>query len=336
MGYKIGNFADFLNEGEYTEEFKTTLFKALKDANLKYSIESSPAQLKNGTIVIRIHDLAVLKKALVDRGITDDDISSQSGLNDLYDQWEHPQINKRTERDTGLAKYTIYSRGGIRLLSASSDAYKFDPTTETGLKGVADWLINHYSVWFIQVLSSNVLKSDKFTTYKKGYDLDLSRVSQYIDPKTLEFLVSIKSDSQKKFEELAPNIMVLCYLAHEKESVVKVRSGNNMERMQFDVKNDDIEEQIEFFVNQDWSVGVKNPTVKMSIKKSWYYIKHYLKSVSGWIRQEAPSITLIASKLNFPDYQQAIIAKLLKAPDYDFEALDVKFSGAKSGQGYGI
>jgi hypothetical protein len=335
MGYKIGNFTDFLNEGEYTEEFKTVLFKALKDANLKYSVESSPAQLKNGTIVIRIHDLDVLKKALVDRGITDDDITSQASLKSLYDQWEHPQINNQTKRDTGLAKYTIYSRGGIRLLSASSDSYKFDPKSATGLKGVADWLINHYSVWFIQVLSSNALKSDKFTSYKKGYDLDLSRVSPYIDPKALEFLESIKSDSQKKFEEIAPNIMVLCYLAHEKESVVKVRSGNNLERMQFDVKNDDIEEQIEFFVNQDWSVGVKNPTVKMTIKKSWYYIKNYSKS-TGWIRQEAPSATVLADKSNFPDYQQAVIAKLLKSPDYDFDAMDTKFSGAKSGQGYGI
>jgi hypothetical protein len=336
MGYKIGNFTDFLNEGEYTEEFKATLFKALKDANLVYSVESSPAQLKNGTIVIRIHDLDVLKKALVDRGITDDDITNQASLKSLYDQWEHPQINKRTERDTGLAKYTIYSRGGIRLLSASSDAYKFDPKTEAGIKGAVDWLINHYSVWFIQVATSNVIKSDKFTTYKKGYDLDLSKVSQYINPVTLQFLERIKSDSQKKFEELAPSIMILCYLAHEKETVVHASSGTNLERMQFDVTNDDIEEKIEFFVNQDWSVGIKNPTVRMTIKKSWYYIKHYSKSGGGWIRQESASATLLASKSNFPDYQQTIIAKLLKAPDYDFEALDAKFSGAKSGQGYGI
>ncbi len=335
MGYKIGNFTDFLNEGEYTEEFKTTLFKALKDVNLNYSVESSSAQLKNGTIVIRIHDLDVLKKALVDRGITDDDITSQASLKSLYDQWERPQLNNRTNTDRGLSKYTIYSRGGIRLLSGTSDAYKFDPKTETGIKRAVDWLINHYSVWFIQVLSSNALKSDKFTSYKKGYDLDLSRVSPYIDSKALEFLESIKSDSQKKFEEIAPSIMVLCYLAHEKESIVKVRSGNNLERMHFEVKNDDIEETVEFFVNQDWSIGVKNPTVKMTIKKNWYYIKNYSKS-AGWIRQEAPSATVLADKSNFPDYQQSVIAKLLKAPDYDFDALDVKFSGAKSGHGYGI
>lgn len=129
--------------------------------------------------------------------------------------------------------------------------------------------------------------------------------------------------------------MVLCYLAHEKGVMVKLPVGRNMERMQFDVRSDDTEEIFEFYVNQDWSIGIKNPTVKMTIEKNWYYIKNYSKSV-GWIRQEAPTATSLANKSNFPDYQQSVIAKLIKAPDYDFEALDAKFSGAKSGQGYGI
>jgi len=334
MGYKIGNFADFLNEGEHEEEFKTKLFKALKDANLNYSVESSPTQLKNGTVIVRLHDLNVMKKALADRGISEADAISKEELARVYDQWEHPQINKRDDRDTGLSKYTIYSRGGIRLLSASSDAYKFDATTDAGIKGAVAWLINHYSVWFVQIFTQ-ILNPDKFATFKKGYNLDLSKVSQYINPVTLQFLERIKSESPKKFEEIAPSIMVLCYLAHEKETLIKVRSGTNMERMQFDVKNDDIEEKIEFYVNQDWSVGIKNPTVKVAITKSWYYIKNYSQS-TDWIRQEAPTATSLANKSNFPDYQQVVIAKLLKAPDYDFDAMDIKFSGAKSGQGYGI
>lgn len=334
MGYKIGNFNDFLNEGEHEEEFKTKLFKALKDANLKYSVESSPTQLKNGTVIVRLHDSGVMKKALADRGISEDDAISKEELARVYDQWEHPQINKHTNTDTGLSRYTIYSRGGIRLLSASGDAYKFDATTDAGIKGAVDWLINHYSVWFIQIFTQ-ILNPEKFATFKKGYDLDLSKVSQYIALITLQFLEKLKSDSPKKFEEIAPNIMVLCYLAHEKESTVKISTGSNTDRMQFDVTNDDIEEKITFFVNQDWSVGIKNPTVKVAITKNWYYIKEYSKS-NNWIRQEAPTATALANKSNFPDYQQIVISKLVKAPDYDFEALDVKFSGAKSGQGYGI
>jgi hypothetical protein len=328
MTHKIGNFRDFLNEGLQEEEFKTRLFKALKDANLEYDVESSSTQLKNGTVIIRMRDLNVVKKALDDREIDEDDFISKQHLDKFYAQWRKPQINLYRDVDTGLAKYTIYSRGGIRLLSASGDAYKFDSKTEAGIKSAVDWLINHYSVWVIQT-ATNRLNSDKFTKYKKGYDLDLSKLSQYMDPVVIKFLEGIKTDSQKKFEEIAPNIMALCYLAKEEETIVKLTYETKLTNMQFSVKSKDVDRDIEFFVSQDWSVGTKTPTIKMTLNKTWYY-RSYRNS------QTYPTATAMAKGANLPQYQQSIIAKLLKAPNYDLDKFDTDYAGAKSGTKFGL
>lgn len=100
---QIKQFNDWLVESKQEEsaKFIADMEHALKKKGLSYKNESSNAQLKNGTLVIKLIDNPdLLTDALKERGIKNTDFINDSARVKYYGC---------------KVMYTIYSRGAVRV-----------------------------------------------------------------------------------------------------------------------------------------------------------------------------------------------------------------------------
>lgn len=133
---KIKKYDEWLNESS-EEKMESSLFikmvqKALDENGFSYELDSSPVQIKHGTVVLKgVNNSAYVIEKLKELNAHEMVRSDMSGQD-----WARIY----SQRLGSPRKLIIYSKGSIRYEGASSDTKKFSPTAEKINSVVIPWL----------------------------------------------------------------------------------------------------------------------------------------------------------------------------------------------------
>jgi hypothetical protein len=237
-----------------------------------YDLESTRRELLGGTLKIRMRDLSIVKKAMEDRNIAESDIDP-TALKEHYERWSNPGkpvIRGGKERDSGLAIYTVYSRGGIRVLNGSSDAFKFNPRNPEGIESAVEWMKNHYAVWTIQSLVRNITNIDKFSAFKKKYTFEISKIADQLNDVAKHNLEIFKKNYPKAYDEIAPHLLSLAFCAIANGTKIASATGSSLNELNLNLnvplKNNG---SVGLSVTNPWKVGTRKKEVKMGLEIRW-------------------------------------------------------------------
>lgn len=337
----IHNFENFLNERADSGDFSVMIKSAIDKLGLEYDLRSSAQQLKNGTIVIHLKSTSLTDDALEEYNISDDDILDKASFNavtGLYTgKLDNPSTAKKFRIKTS-SDYYFYSRGAVRPSRALSggDARKFNSLSEEEIESVVQWMINDYKDKYIESILK-FLNPDNFGRFRKGYDLDIEQVKQYLPDLTIKVLTQLKEKEPEIFNQISPSILCLCYLAHYREGNVSMDGGDGnyynfkVSKCKICPAGDRFPGDGETFtMTKDWKQSTKHHTISLALDTKWSVPDSFAWKLSGKSPME------IVSKGDLPSFVEKIMKDLMKKPDYGFEAIDKKYAGSKAGHQYGI
>jgi hypothetical protein len=338
----IHNFNDFLNENKISSTEFIDRVKSLVDkTGISYELDSSPQQLKNGTTIIKILDKKLLEDALNEYKIKSSDILDKDKFDTvtkLY-LYEIDDIEVMRKMKSGAAStYHFFSRGAIRPARSLSggDARKFDSYSDESISTVIDWMIEDYKDIYIERIVK-YLNPDNFGKFKRGYSLDIEKVEAYMPELTVKVLTRLRDEEPEIFEAISPEIMCLSYLAHYREGEIWMDGGDKMHN-NFILKKCKISpaesrypgDGESFFMMKTWKTSTKFKIVSFQLDTTWRIPDNFAAYLPS------KSVTDLMKKTDVPDYMLLVMKELQKKPNYDFEAIDKKYAGAKAGHQYGI
>lgn len=299
---------------EFIEDLKRSLSKVGMTEGESYTITSSNAQLKNGTVELQIFDKNSLEEALKEWGI---DKKQDLSVQDLENYMSYGSNGKS-------GALTVYSRGGVRSWRASSDSHKFTPDKE-GVEKLAVWIKEWYTRSAIESFVHRV-RPMNFYISKKGKLLNIKDFSSYMSTLVEEKLIWLEKHSPLALAELSPSIVFMCFLAKlskDKIDWAGSSAGFN-DVLDLIVKYDG--NSVSFNAYSKWKVGKKEKTIENKLEHRWG-----AKGASNY----SHDFNAIVKDGVFPERFKGILKEIQKG-DYDIDKLTEKVKGVVTAKKFGM
>ena len=170
-----------------------------------YNLVSTATQIKNGTFAIIMDSVDLVKDALEERGVKDDDY-------------------KKSITSNVRIGFTIYSAGTARVTGTASSGCSFNPFTE--VEKVIDWMIKQYKDSNLRaatkyLIPTNFIKKSKYKVLKVEDVKDFFTPAAYDEAKIFDKYGSLVS----------PDLAFLAFLS--KVYNVKIDLYKNVDRKLF-------------------------------------------------------------------------------------------------------
>ena len=189
---------------EGASEFVESVEKILKDRNVSYKLESSNAQLNNGTLTLVIQDDDLVKKSLEERGVKDSDFRDLAAF----------------ESKPRIGHYTVYKAGTARKTGAASNGIDFKPDNPSE---VVDWIINQYKQSALNYAVYYLKPNNFYKPNKKVKELKLSDVKDLFTSTAYEEALL----TEEYGTVCSPYIAFMCFLSKAYISKIKLNEQVN-------------------------------------------------------------------------------------------------------------